>query len=112
MNLQKIVTLVTQFIFSWIIGTVSFIAVPIGNGWELVSLPIFFSIGVCAAGWLVARLFKNPISLTPTIFLWTLLFSGLGSAILMIPRAWGLQGLLLPILGAMAGYHLMLARMG
>ena len=106
MTTQRLVTIVAQFVFCWVIAILSYVALSIGNGWELIILPLLFAIVVVFIGWAAGRLFGNPLSVTPMRFAGALILSILGAAILNIPGAWGFQGLLFPIFGAMIGYQL------
>lgn len=110
MMTQRIVTIVAQLVFCWVIAILSYIALPIGNGWELIVLPLLFAIEVVFIGWAAGRLFGNPLTVTPMLFVGALILSILGAAVLNIPRAWGFQGLLFPIVGAILGYQLVLWR--
>lgn len=104
--MQRPITIAGQTAFCIVIGIVAFIGLPVGNGWELIVLPILFTLECLLIGWFVGQIFNNPPKITPMLFIVTLALSGLGAAILNIPGAWGFQGLFFPIAGAVVGYQL------
>ncbi|MEM7127293.1 MAG: hypothetical protein AAF702_13255 [Chloroflexota bacterium] len=104
--IQTIVTIFLQLILG-MMATVGVYFSGIGNGWELVAFPIVHSLVVCLVGALIERLWggENPPLLR--LFLGALVLSAIGAALLLIPRAWGFQGVLMPLVGAIIGYQVM-----
>ena len=105
---QKISTLIAQIVACLMILSFTFIALPVGNGWEVVALTIFYTIGVCLVGWGIAKLFKSGFDFTLQKGLIVLVCGALGAAILLIPGVLGLGVYLLPAAGAIIGYHIVM----
>ena len=104
--MQKAVIIVVQIVLGWIVGFVTVSAIGLGNGAELVGFPAVFSLVVWAVGLLGARVTSDEVSQPMMRLIGTFVVSAVGAAILLIPGAWGFQGLLMPLVGAVAGYHL------
>ncbi|MBI3255793.1 MAG: hypothetical protein HYZ63_02380 [Candidatus Andersenbacteria bacterium] len=98
--MKKIIAVVLQVILAWVLGFIAPYTMGIGNGWELVAIPI----GMAAGVWIGGALAYG--------FTWPRLIKALtgaaiGSAILAIPGlAVGFIGILLPFAGAMIGFYL------
>ena len=102
--MQKIVTIVAQLIVG-IIATFAIYFIGIGNGWELVAFAIVDAIVITIVGVLVQQQMGGTPPPFLKLFIGALIFSAIGAALLLIPIAWGFQGTLLPIVGAIIGYH-------
>ena len=97
--IKNVLTVIVQFIAAWILG----FAVPwflgIANGLELIAIPIGMALGVWLAGLIAYPANKKQ-------FIFALLVAAIGAVILAIPNiAFGFIGLLLPLIGAFAGYY-------
>ncbi len=99
MTNNKIITIIAQFILGLIAVLIVYFA-GIGNGWELLAMPI----GCTIAALLGGRLTGDTMTTQSTIA--ALVGSGIGAAILLIPIAWGFVGVLLPVIGAVVGYQI------
>lgn len=98
--MKKILTIIVQIVLSYVLGFIAPYALGIGNGLELIAIPIGMALGVCLAG-----MIAYPLNWKK--FLASLIGAGIGSAILSIPNvAFGFAGLLMPFIGAMAGFYL------
>ncbi|MEM9775753.1 MAG: hypothetical protein AAF902_14315 [Chloroflexota bacterium] len=102
---QKIVTIIAQVVTCLILLSVTFIAIPVGNGWEIPFLAAFFTLGICLVGWGVAKLFRAEFSLSVREIVIILICSGLGTTIFLIPGIFGFWLYLLPAAGAILGYQ-------
>jgi len=98
--MKKIIAVVLQVILGYALGFIAPYAIGIGNGWELLAVPIGMAAGVwvggaLAYGFILPRLIK------------TLVGVAIGATILAIPGlAVGFAGILFPFAGAMLGYYI------
>lgn len=95
---ENITTIIAQLILGFIAVMIVYFA-GIGNGWEIVAMPIGCTVAALVGGLLTGR------ALTTRVAIGTLVGSGLVAALLLIPIAWGFAGVLLPIVGAILGFH-------
>ncbi len=100
MVINKIITIIAQFVLGLVAVMLVYFA-GIGNGWELIAMPIACTIAALLGG----RLTGNAI--TTRLAIGVLIGSAIGAAFLLIPIAWGFIGMLMPVVGAMIGYQLM-----
>lgn len=103
--MRALITIILQFVIGLFVP-VAVYAAGIGNSWELVAFAIGYALVVSAIGWIVARLMSGETPSLVRVFVGALIGGALGAALLLIPVAWGFAGVLLPLLGAIAGYHL------
>lgn len=102
--MKKTLTIVAQIILSYVLGFIAPYTLGIGNGLELIAIPIAMALGVCLAGTIV-------YPLTWQKFVASLIGAAIGAAILSIPNvAFGFAGLLLPFIGAMVGFYIAKAK--
>jgi len=105
--MMQIIILVLQFLAANLLGFVPAVAIGIGNGWELLVFILGFSLGVWGVGALAARWRKSYQARSQGIrLLTTLLFCGLGVAVILLTPAIGFIRILYPLAGAFIGYYL------
>ncbi len=92
-----------QFFAAWTLGFVGVYALGIGNGWEVLAIPLGMALGVWGIGALGCRAARNPRRLARTV-----LGAAIGAALMVtvFSGQFGFAGLLLPLAGAYAGYWL------
>lgn len=105
--LALLVTLVLQVIAAHLLGFGVAYGLAIGNGWELVAIPLGNTAGIWLVGlagsWVIER--RRPRAAGRRL-LATLIGSGAGAAVLAVPGVvLGFGGLLLPLLGGLVGFH-------
>ena len=103
--MKSFITILVQLVVG-VIATMGIYISGIGNGWELVAFPIVHAIVVCVVGIVIHRMGGGDHLPLPRIFIGTLIGGAIGSAFLLIPIAWGFQGVLLPLVAAVTGYQL------
>ena len=106
--LAIVAMLILQLVAGHLLGFGVAYGLAIGNGWELVVIPLGNALGIWLVGlagrWITER--RRPRDGGQRLVA-TLVGSGAGAAILAVPRvAFGFEGLLLPLAGGMAGYYL------
>lgn len=102
--MKQLFTISVQFI-SGLIVPIAVYAAGIGNGWELAAFAIGYALVVSGVGWIVARLMGGETPPFLRVFVGALIGGAAGALLLLIPLVWGFAGLLLPLLGAIVGYH-------
>ena len=110
--MQNVLTMIAQLISCVVILVISFIAIPVGNGWEVVMLTVLYTIEVCFVGWMMTRIFKTEFSFTPLKAGIVLIFAVLGASLLLIPGLIGLYVYFLPAAGAIIGYQFVTGQLG
>ena len=97
--IKNVLTIIVQFIAACILGFTVPWNLGIGNGLELIAIPIGMALGVWLAGLIAYPANKKQ-------FIFALLGAAIGAVILAIPNiAFGFIGILLPLIGAFAGYY-------
>jgi len=97
--IKNVLTIIVQFIAACILGFTVPWNLGIGNGLELIAIPIGMALGVWLAGIIAYPANKKQ-------FIFALLGAAIGAVILAIPNiAFGFIGILLPLIGAFAGYY-------
>ncbi len=102
-----IVVIVLQLIIGQILGFGLANALGVGNGWELVVIPIGNTLGVWGIGAFAAKLRKTFVMRE----YWGRLIgaaigSAIGTAVILLTPASGFVQILYPLAGAMLGYYL------
>lgn len=100
-----LLTILLQLVVGQILGFGGAMALNVGNGNELVVIPIGNALGVWLVGWAMARLRGLPHATGIRLF-GALIGGGLGAGIILITPPTGFGQLLYPLLGALLGYYL------
>ena len=102
---KTLLTAVVQFLVGLLVPIVVYMT-GIGNGWEIIAFATGGAVVVTLVGLGFARLMGPNDAPIQALFFGALLGGLLASLLLLMPRAWGVTGLLLPVLGCVIGYHL------
>ena len=98
---------VGQFVAGYFLGAAVPYLLGIGNGWELIAIPIGHTVGVWGVGALAAIL-RNQFDLSD--YTKRLVTTGIGSAIgigiVLVASPTGFIQILYPLFGALFGYYL------
>ena len=101
-----IVQLILQFILAQLLGFGGANALGVGNGWELVVIPLGNIVGVWGTGAAIAWLRGKYGEMRPLVrLLGTAVCAFLGVLLILITPAFGFAQLLFPLLGAIIGYY-------
>jgi hypothetical protein len=102
-----IIVIVLQMIVGQILGFGLASALQVGNGWELVVVPIGNTLGVWGIGAVAARL-RNGFAARPygIRLIGTIIGSAIGVGIILLTPPMGFVELLFPLLGALLGFYL------
>ena len=100
-----ILTVVVQMIVAYVLGFVVALATGVGNGWDLVVIPVGNAIGVWGVGWVMARLADVRPRPGGIAFILTALGGALGVVAILLTPATGFAQLVYPLLGALIGYY-------
>ncbi len=103
-----IVVILLQFVTGQILGFGVAFAFKVGNGWELVVMPIGNTLGVWGVGALAAAV-RSTFSARPYAarLLGTAVGSAIGVVIILITPAIGYTQILFPLVGALLGFYLL-----
>ncbi len=103
----SLVVFVLQFLAGQLLGFGIAFAAGVGNGWELVAIPIGNTLGVWGVGALAARI-RNIYNKREfaTRLIGTALGSALGIGAILITTATGFGQILYPLGAAIVGYYL------
>ncbi len=102
-----ILIIVGQIILGYLLGFILSYFAGIGNGWELISMPIGYTIGVWGVGALVAKLRNHFDRSHYAIRFWgTAVCAAIGTAIILLTPPTGMTQILYPFFGAMIGFYL------
>lgn len=101
----RLLTIALQIIATYFAAAISFIAVPIGNGWELPWLVIVCSLAIWGAGWACSK-FLSVSTPTRMHLMMAMVVAGIGVAIILLTPAIGFIQILYPGIGALIGYYL------
>ena len=106
-SIISLVVIVLQFLAGQLLGFGIAFAAGVGNGWELVAIPIGNTLGVWGVGALAARVRKtyNNREYTSRL-IGAALGSALGIGAILITTATGFGQLLYPLVAAIVGYYL------
>ena len=106
-TLITLVVILLQFVAGQLLGFTSAYALGIGNGWELVVIPVGNTLGVWSVGAIAARLRGT---FTPRQSIIRLIGTSIGSAIgvaaILLTPPIGFVQVLFPLAGAILGYYL------
>lgn len=91
---------IAQSIAAWILGFVVVYALGIGNGWEIVAIPVMMTVGVWSAGAVVERDRRNSRTVLRMLAL------SLLGGLVMATGIFRFAGIFLPMAGAFFGYYL------
>jgi hypothetical protein len=106
-TLITIVIILLQFIAGQFLGFTSAYALGVGNGWELVVIPVGNTLGVWGVGAIAARLRGTFTARQYNVrLLGTAIGSAIGVAAILLTPAIGFVQVLFPLAGAMLGYYL------
>jgi hypothetical protein len=106
-KLVTIVVIVIQLFVGQILGFSLLFALGIGNGWELMAIPIAMTIGVWGVGALAAKLRGNFVSREYVVRLaGTAVAAALGIGLILMTPATGYNQLLYPLFGALLGFYI------
>lgn len=106
--IKTISVMVIQFILGQLLGFGGAMAAGVGNGWELLVIPLGNTIGVFGIGALALRLSGETRVKTYGIHLaGTAIGSLLGVLLILVTPATGYNQILYPLLGALLGYYLL-----
>jgi hypothetical protein len=95
-----------QFAAGQILAFALTVGLGLGNGAELVALPLGSTLGVWGVGQLAARWGAPARGSAQTRLISTAIGSAIGAVILALPGvAFGFAGLLLPLAAALLGYY-------
>ncbi len=101
----RVIKVLLQIVGVYFVSAISFIAVPLGNGWELPWLAIVAAIATWGVSWLLGQ-FTSLAKPTSRKFLITLVGGFLGVAVILLTPATGLMQILYPAIGALIAYYL------
>ena len=82
----------------------------IGNGWELAAFAVGYALVVELIGWLSVRLTGRDAPALTRLLTSVLIGRAIGSALLLVPIAWGVAGMFVPLVGAIIGYQVAATR--
>ena len=100
--------MIVQFILGQLLGFGGAMAAGVGNGWELLVIPLGNTIGVFGIGAVAMRLSGETRAKTYGIHLTgTAIGSLLGVLLILVTPATGYNQVLYPLLGALLGYYLL-----
>ena len=102
---KPMVVAAVQFLTGLLVPIVVYIA-GIGDGWELIAFAVGGAVVVTLVGLAFGRLFAPSAAPKIALFFGALLGGLIASLLLLVPRAWGFAGMLLPVAGCVIGYHL------
>jgi hypothetical protein len=105
----NIIVILLQFVAGQFLGFGTALALGVGNGWELLVIPLGNTVGVFGVGavalWLQGerwlRLYKIRL-------VGTAVGSALGAIIIRITPGTGMNQVFYPLLGALLGYYVLL----
>ncbi|MEM7117974.1 MAG: hypothetical protein AAF614_36420 [Chloroflexota bacterium] len=101
-----VIQLILQIILAQLLGFGGATALGVGNGWELLVIPLGNVVGVWGIGAVIAKLRGNYAEMKPMLRLaGTAVFAFLGVLLILITPAFGFAQLLFPLLGAVIGYY-------
>lgn len=101
-----VITVVLQLLVGQLLGFGGAMALGVGNGVELVIIPLGNALGIWGVGALAALL--RGITATHALVLrlfGTLIGAAIGALVILLTPATGFTQLLYPLLGALAGYY-------
>ena len=104
--LLTLLTIIGQLILGQLLGFGGAMVLGVGNGWELLVIPLGNVLGIWGIGVAMARL--RGILGDHTIWLrlfGALIGSGLGVLLILATPATGFSQLLYPLFGALLGYY-------
>ena len=106
--IKTIAVMLLQFILGQLLGFGGAMAAGVGNGWELLVIPLGNTIGVFGVGALALRLGGETGRSAYVIRLvGTAVGSFLGVLLILVTPATGYNQVLYPLLGALLGYYLL-----
>lgn len=101
-----IVQLILQLVLAQLLGFGGANALGVGNGWELVVIPLGNVAGVWGTGAVIAWLRGKYGEMMLVRLLGTAVCAFLGVLLILITPAFGFAQLLFPLLGAVIGYYI------
>lgn len=106
-TLVTIVVILLQFVAGQLLGFVTAYALGVGNGWELVVIPVGNTLGVWSVGAIATRV-RGAFTARQSIMrlIGTAIGSAIGVAAILLTPAIGFVQVLFPLAGAMLGYYL------
>lgn len=102
-----VVVIVLQLVVGQLLGFGGAMGLGVGNGWELIVIPLGNVIGVWGVGAVAAKLQGAYVSRQMLVRLaGTAVFAIIGVLLILITPAFGFSQLLFPLIGALLGYYL------
>jgi hypothetical protein len=101
-----VVVIVLQLIAGQLLGFGLAMGLGVGNGWELLVIPLGNTLGVWVVGALAARLRGTFVLRRDGLrLLGAAVGSAIGVGLILLTPPWGFGQLLFPLLGALVGYY-------